>query len=182
MICEACNQNLATVHLTEIVQKAKKETHLCEECAREKGVTYSAQFSVKDFLGGLAKKGLKAAKAAASPPVDAPKPAPPEPAAPEPAACESCGITFAEFRQSGRLGCYRDYAHFREQLLPLMRKIHADEVQHTGRVPNHIGEQLERERQLTAYRKELEEAVTLENYERAAELRDLIKSLEGGGA
>ena len=59
VICESCHQNLATVHLTEIVQKTKKETHLCEECAREKGVTYDAEFSVKDFLGGLAKGGRR---------------------------------------------------------------------------------------------------------------------------
>lgn len=170
MMCESCQQNLATVHLTEIVQKTKKETHLCEECARDKGVSYSAEFSVKDFLGGLAKK-IKAPESIAAPKAIVEE----QPADP----CPSCGITFAEFRQSGRLGCHNDYEHFRESLLPLLRKIHnTPTVQHTGRVPSQIGERLEKEARITGLRSELEDAVARENYERAAELRDQIKSLE----
>jgi protein arginine kinase activator len=168
MMCESCQENLATVHLTEIVQKTKKETHLCESCARDKGVSYTTEFSVKDFLGGLSKKVKppeKVAAAAAAEPVVEP--------------CPSCGITFAEFRQTGRLGCHNDYEHFQESLLPLLRKIHnTQDVQHTGRVPSQLGERLERGRRIAGLRNELEEAVARENYERAAELRDRIKSLE----
>lgn len=172
MICESCHQNLATVHLTEIVQKTKKETHLCEECAREKGVTYSAQFSVKDFLGGLGKKSEKPEpKPAAKLAVQA------EPTKP----CPSCGITFAEFRQTGRLGCHRDYEHF-EELVPLLKKIHnTEQVQHTGRVPGRIGERLELEKQVNDLKAELEKAVALEDYEQAAQLRDAIQSLQQAG-
>jgi protein arginine kinase activator len=36
-VCQFCGQP-ATVHLTDIVQKVKKESHLCEACAREKQV------------------------------------------------------------------------------------------------------------------------------------------------
>lgn len=163
MICESCHENLATVHLTEIVQKSKRETHLCEECAREKGVTYSAQFSVKDFLGGLGKKSEKP---------EEPKPAESD------KPCPSCGITFAEFRQSGRLGCHRDYEHF-EGLVPLLKKIHnTEQVQHTGRIPGRIGERLEFERKVNDLRSDLEKAVALEDYERAAQVRDEINSLQ----
>ncbi|RMG18237.1 MAG: hypothetical protein D6731_02545 [Planctomycetota bacterium] len=169
MICEACQQKLATVHLTEIVQKTKRETHLCEECAREKGISYSPQFTVKGFLSGLAKKA--AAKPAA---------APPRAEAPEP--CPSCGLTFAEFRQSGRLGCPTDYDHFEEQLVPLLKKIHGEEVQHTGRVPGGVSERLELERRIEALQKELDAAVAREEYERAAELRDRIKALRAEDA
>lgn len=165
MICESCHENLATVHLTEIVQKSKQETHLCEECAREKGVTYSAQFSVKDFLGGLGKKSEKPA------PKQTEEVAPSKP-------CPSCGITFAEFRQSGRLGCHRDYEHF-DGLVPLLKKIHNTEnVQHTGRIPGRIGERLEFERKVNDLRTKLEKAVALEDYECAAKLRDEITSLQ----
>lgn len=166
MNCESCQKNLATVHLTEIIQKTKKETHLCESCARERGVTYSTEFSVKDFLGGLAQK--------AKPPA-----AEKAPTEPKPEPCPSCGISFSDFRQTGRLGCHRDYEHFEAQLLPLLRKIHSDSVQHTGRVPSQIGARLERERQATELRAELEQAVGREDYERAAELRDQIKAAEG---
>ncbi len=169
MNCESCQENLATVHLTEIVQKAKKETHLCESCARERGVTYSTDFSVKDFLGGLAEKAK-------------PKPEEPsvrKPSEPEPEPCTVCGITFAEFRQSGRLGCYRDYEHFESKLMPLLRKIHNDSVQHTGRVPSQIGERLEREAKIAELQSDLEHAVGREDYECAADLRDRIRAAEG---
>lgn len=175
MICESCNQNLATVHLTEIVQKYKKETHLCEECARERGVPYKANFSVKEFLGGIA--GPQPEQAASEPaPAEAPAPRPEgagEPLGP----CPSCGLTLADFRATGRLGCHHDYAHFRASLVPLLEKIHGTS-QHTGRFPSRMGQRIERDRLLEGYRKELQRAVQREDYERAAELRDKIRKLE----
>lgn len=183
MMCQSCNENLATVHLTEIVQKAKKETHLCEECARDKGVSYGTQFSVKDFLSGLAKS-----KAAATPFIASSKPEPgaapaaeESPAAEEQEPCPSCGISFAEFRRSGRLGCFNDYEHFQEGLVPLLEKIHGQK-QHTGRVPDRVGERIKRQRQITDHRTLLQEAVEREDYEAAAELRDQIRALESEGA
>jgi protein arginine kinase activator len=177
MICESCHQNLATVHLTEIVQKYKKETHLCEECARTKGVPYKNQLSVKEFLGGLA--GAAGGKKEADPPVVASSAA--APAAPEFAEpCPSCGLSFAEFRSTGRLGCHNDYEHFGRGLRPLLEKIHGS-VQHTGRVPARVGARIERQRLIGALQRDLSQAVEREEYERAAELRDKIRGLEQAG-
>jgi len=190
MICESCQQKLATVHLTEIVQKYKKETHLCEDCARSKGVPYKAQFSVKEFLGGLAKDVSEADAEEAEAPAEVASPSSPakaaaaaegqpaEKATSEP--CPVCGITFSEFRASGRLGCHHDYEHFKRGLIPLLEKIH-HASQHRGRVPSRVGERLERERLLTDYEKDLSEAVEREDYERAAELRDRIREIEERG-
>ena len=36
--------------------------------------------------------------------------------------CPACGITFAEFRQGGRLGCGYDYIHFQSDLEPFVRQ------------------------------------------------------------
>lgn len=41
MVCEDCRKFLATVHLTELAEKQYKETHLCERCARVKGVPFN---------------------------------------------------------------------------------------------------------------------------------------------
>ncbi|HZV02208.1 MAG TPA: UvrB/UvrC motif-containing protein [Planctomycetota bacterium] len=169
MICESCKQNLATVHLTEIVQKQKKELHLCEDCAREKGDVFKGHFSVHDFLGGLAEaaKGSKGAKKTEEKKAKAPDIAP----------CPACGLTFPEFKSSGRLGCHNDYEHFKKELLPLLEKIHGA-TQHTGRVPGSVGQKIETQKVLTALRKDLNLAIQREEYERAAELRDKIKTLE----
>jgi len=168
MKCQACHQKPATVHLTEIVQKSKRETHLCEDCARDKGVSYQPAFSVKAYLGGLSKDE----------PVE-PKPEPEPELAEQFSPCPGCGVTYEQFRQSGRLGCAEDYAHFRPALMPLLEKIHGRR-QHTGRVPERIGERLEHQRRLAQLQKALESAVATENYERAAELRDAIAGLEAG--
>jgi len=172
MICESCHQNLATVHLTEIVQKQKKELHLCEECAREKGDVFKGHFSVQEFLGGLAGA---AKKKAAEKKTDTPT----KPKAPvvEVGPCPACGLTFPEFKASGRLGCFNDYEHFKKELLPLLEKIHGA-TQHTGRVPSSVGQKIETQKVLTALRKDLNLSIQREEYERAAELRDKIKSLE----
>jgi protein arginine kinase activator len=174
MICEACHQNLATVHLTEIVQKQKKELHLCEECARGKGDFYKGNFSVAEFLGGLQdpKKKTSPEKAAPAAKTAAPKPDPIP-------ACPSCGLTFADFRTTGRLGCANDYEHFKKSLLPLLEKIHGA-TQHTGKVPGRLGQKLEKAKVLSALRKDLNLAIQREEYERAAELRDKIKHIEEG--
>jgi protein arginine kinase activator len=169
MLCQSCKKNLATVHLTEIVQKTKKETHLCEECARKQGVTYTTQFSVKDFLGDLAKKKESS-----------PAPKPPSKSQPT-KPCPSCGISFSDFRQTGRLGCHYDYEHFKDELVPMLEKIHNGGTQHTGRAPERIGERIQREQLIARYQRELREAIDSENYERAAELRDQIKSIEQVG-
>jgi protein arginine kinase activator len=176
---------LATVHLTEIVAKQKKELHLCEDCAREKGDVVKGQhFSVHEFLGGLAGGALSdAAKKKVEKEKKSDTAAKPKVAVPETPPCPACGFTFAEFKALGRLGCLNDYEHFKKELLPLLEKIHGA-TQHTGRVPSSVGEKLETQKVLTALRKDLNLAIQREEYERAAELRDKIKSLEssGGGA
>lgn len=176
MICESCKQNLATVHLTEIVAKQKKELHLCEDCAREKGDVFKGNFSVHDFLGGLADAAKKKAQQEAKAPAPASKAKPAVDVGP----CPVCGLTFPEFKATGRLGCHHDYEHFKKELLPLLEKIHGA-TQHTGRVPAHVGERIETQKVLTALRKDLNLAVQREEYERAAELRDKIKTLESQG-
>jgi protein arginine kinase activator len=166
VICESCQQNLATVHLTEIVQKYKKETHLCEACAKSRGVPFKPQFSVKEFLGNLSQpEAAPAAPKAAPPPAEQPDP------------CPACGLTFAEFKAAGRFGCWRDYEHFRKGVVPLLEKIHGA-TQHRGHVPARLGQRLEREKLLAGYQRELAQAIEREDYERAALLRDKIKALE----
>jgi protein-arginine kinase activator protein McsA len=49
-------------------------------------------------------------------------------------ACPDCGMTLAEFRSKGRLGCPRDYEIFREHLDPLIERIH-NAKHHLGRGP-----------------------------------------------
>ena len=42
MNCDVCQENDATVYLTQIVKGKMQKVNLCEECAKQKGVTNNA--------------------------------------------------------------------------------------------------------------------------------------------
>ncbi len=159
MQCQACHKNRATVHLTEISGDQKKEIHLCEECAREKGV--GAKTSLPEVLSGivmvpLAKHLARMRKIS----------------------CPTCGHTYADFQTTGKLGCPNDYTAFKKGMLPLLEKIHGSS-RHIGKVPSTAGENVARMAEMLALRKKLKEAVENERYEEAARLRDKLQQLEG---
>ncbi|MGE0707431.1 MAG: UvrB/UvrC motif-containing protein [Planctomycetota bacterium] len=164
MDCDDC-QVQKTVHLTKIVNGQLESRHVCADCPRlqlgQKMLPSAgpAPFSLETFLAGIQPAKPRPATVAATP------------------TCGRCGLSFDEFRQSGRLGCHHDYEAFQPGLFRLLRKIHGA-TQHVGRVPERIGERLERAQRVEGLRAELAEAVALEDYEQAAVLRDQIKELE----
>jgi protein arginine kinase activator len=90
--------------------------------------------------------------------------------------CENCGLTFADFRRLGHLGCSECYSQFESLLEPLIKRIHSSDV-HTGKTPVRGGAAKLRY-ELEEARRQLREAIGTEAYEKAAELRDRIKELE----
>ena len=99
--------------------------------------------------------------------------------------CEHCGMTWAEFRQGGLLGCEHDYAAFEKDLTPLLQRAHEGGTHHVGKTPvrgrgnAEAGVVVRRQPDLARLRKDLAKAVETEDYERAAKLRDQIKQAEG---
>ena len=162
MNCESCQQNEATVHLTEIQNHgAKKELHLCEACAEKKGVSMLGEPTpVAEALGELM-----------HPPVGADLKDLLD------QRCPTCGITYPEFRTRGRLGCTHDYQVFQRGLEPLLEKIHGF-THHVGKVPSTAGQSAVHERALRRLRQDLQKAIKMEAYEQAAQLRDQIADLE----
>jgi protein arginine kinase activator len=91
--------------------------------------------------------------------------------------CDGCGLTYSRFRETGRLGCARCYAAFDKELRPLIRRIHG-EVRHVGKVPHREETGSDRDARIRRLNEDLERAIGAEEYERAAEIRDLIQELE----
>jgi len=162
MLCENCNERPATFHVVEITNGEKREVHLCEECARDKKIALPPSLSLNDILSSLME--AQAEK-------DVPELSD--------VACPDCGITYAQFKQAGRLGCPRDYALFRKGLLPFLERIHGS-VQHKGKMPQQMARDTGRTAELLRLRRELNTAVEREQYEEAATLRDRINSLREG--
>ncbi len=168
MKCDNCNKP-ATVHLTEIKGGKKVEKHLCEQCASaSEGVpmkgAHSPHTPINELLTNFVLQHSGLAKETGT-------------------TCEHCGITWAEFRQNGFLGCEHDYTLFEKDLTPLLQRAHEGATHHVGKVPMRrggTGVPAKRGMDLARLRKELARAVETEDYERAAKLRDQIRQAEGG--
>jgi len=160
MKCESCNKKLATVHLTEIIENEKKERHFCEDCAQNVTNHFPKAPSPSDILTSLINQVS------------------PEIREMSKTTCPVCGISYLEFRSQGRLGCPMDYNVFKKGLLPLIERMHRSS-QHVGKVPANAGAEIVKKNELIQLRKELNEAVERENYEKAVELRDRIYELSG---
>ena len=165
MLCQNCSKRAATVHLTEVVSNMKKEIHLCEECAQAKGVaikTHIQGLEIPEFFGQLAQSHGQTASGAN---------------AEAQARCDTCGLTFEAFRNSGKFGCPDCVASFKKGLVGLVERIHGG-TQHRGKVPNRATERIAKQKELMELREELKRAVAEEAYERAAQLRDTVHKLE----
>ncbi len=163
MQCDQCGDREAVIHLTQIVNNEMSTFHLCETCAAEKGLEPGANmgnYPLADFLAQMGKGSVA------------------EPAAPAEGACAFCGLTLAEFRKTGRLGCSHCYVTFEPQLRSLLRRLHGG-TQHVGKVYLPGDPTLaDRQERLAGLRRKLDKAVQSEDFERAAQLRDQIRALE----
>ncbi|UCD55490.1 MAG: UvrB/UvrC motif-containing protein [Candidatus Omnitrophota bacterium] len=163
MQCDICHTREATVHLTEIINNKVTKLHLCEQCAREKSQEMEEHFGLADLLSGLADLVPVVEKD--------------EKITAETGIKCACGFTFNSFRKMGRLGCPKCYETFKEQLSPLLRKIHGSD-RHTGKLPMKKEAIRGKGALLSDLKTKLEKAIKLEEFEEAARLRDQLKALE----
>lgn len=140
---------------------ALTHVHLCAGCADKLDLWHSLPVVNNKGVHSIWKL-LQSAKAGHS--------------APE-LSCPACGMTLAEFRAKGRLGCPNDYEVFRAHLNPLLKRMH-NATEHVGRLPGVEADDLERQRRIHALRAQLDAAVRDEAYEHAARLRDELQQLD----
>jgi protein arginine kinase activator len=162
--CDDCGEKHATIRFVEMVDGELIQRQLCEECAAARGVGGSLS-SLAGPLVGILMGLLEEAAGEVGPRRES-----------EDRACPSCGATFADFRRAGRLGCGACYETFREELLPLIRRIHGS-TKHAGRAPGSEHDPPPRA-EIARLMAELAAAVREEAYERAAVIRDRVRALE----
>jgi protein arginine kinase activator len=161
MLCMFCKQNPAKVHLTQIVEDKMQKVDLCEDCAKQKGVNDPAGFSLADLLLGLgASQEMSQAGGG------------------EEIKCPACGFSQTDFKKAGRLGCAQCYATFAEGLEGLLKSMHKG-TKHVGKIPQALRQTRDLNDRLKHLQKKLDKAVTAEDFELAANLRDEIKNAKG---
>ena len=164
MLCDICHSREATIKFTQIVNLKKKEMNICSVCAEEKGFAnplvglqnlFGSMLSlnqleeIEDITGEEDEINLH---------------------------CDVCGTTWQDFQKEGLLGCKDCYSVFNEKLKILLRRIHGSNKHIGNRPANH--RIIMEETDLKKLTIELENAIQLEKFERAAILRDRIRDME----
>lgn len=173
MNCDRCGLRPGTIRYTELSEGRAQKQLVCAECARELGfgpedpseVPGAAESVAPPAPPAVAKLfGVVSIEAALS--GDA---APAE--TQDDRRCPECGLTATGFRAQSLFGCPSCYATFEDSLDPLLKRLHGA-VAHRGRIPS--GSTAASEAEPGQLRRELDDAIREQDYERAARLRDRL--------
>jgi protein arginine kinase activator len=151
--------------MTEISGGQPHDVHLCDKCAQEAGYVQQQHVPINELLNQFLKAHAQVGDA-------------------QTIRCADCGMTWQEFKDTGLLGCPKDYELFVNQLGGVVERAQQGATHHTGKnvtVPSREKQEDPvklRQQELLKLRKELARAVEDESYEKAARIRDKIKTLE----
>lgn len=169
MLCDDCGRHEAVVHITQIGPNGRVEKNLCEACAAGysefAGVPHQDKrnVSVDDFLRGIFSNAAVQEDKATNEEGEL--------------VCPRCGMSYRDFSQQGKIGCAACYATFRQQLEPMLRRIHGSSI-HRGKIPHRSGGTLELKQNIVLLQQQLKACVEQEEYEKAAELRDKVRAMK----
>lgn len=162
MLCQLCKQNPATIKISHVIHNKTIEVSLCKDCAEEKGVEnplVALPQIFGNFIAELFGKELFAGKNTT-----------------DDKECGGCGLTWGDFQEKGLFGCDNCYQTFQSELDLIIKKIHGS-TKHIGNRPKSLRRKLDKE-ELKRMQIELKEAILNENFELAAELRDMIRDAQ----
>ena len=165
MMCDECGVRPANFLLKAVTEDGVHEKNLCPVCMAK----YQKKIPGLDFSGlaGIL-SGILASKAA--------KAADPDNGEYDALVCADCGLTYPEFKKTGRLGCAHCYEAFKKPLEGLLLKLHGN-LQHTGRIPGGLKSDASIRYHMEQLKQELVKAIAAEEYERAAQIRDQVRAL-----
>ena len=162
MLCENCHQNQAAVHVQQNVNGKKTEMNLCQNCAGIVEVPVSFENIVHGFLGSFLSNPNVSVQGASEDNFKK---------------CQSCGMSYESFKNTGRLGCADCYAAFNEPLRAVLKNVQGSNV-HQGKIPGRFFDELHNKREIDKLRLELSKSIEKEMYEDAARIRDRVRELE----
>src|SRR5574344_1548814 len=102
MKCDICRERPAVIFVQQVSRESSVELHLCEVCARERGLSTNENridISLGGIFSNLAEKSREN-------PESAPQ-------------CPVCGCTFQDIRKRRKAGCADCYRQFRAEIISL---------------------------------------------------------------
>lgn len=168
MLCQICKKRYANVQVTQVVNGEKAVAFICDNCAREKGQpSYGYNYDLGSFIAGFMGNNIENNSLGM------------DNATKSQIACNKCGMFYSNVLKTGKFGCENCYTAFRNRVLPIIKRVHGSTT-HKGKFPERMSEELLATKELESLKSELSKAIQLEEYEQAAEIRDKIRSIEGG--
>lgn len=168
MLCERCHAHPATVHMVQVVNGNRKEEHLCSECAEKEHVFQKEQrffgngffdSPLDHFFGGSMLGHLLEDPFGTC-------------------TLEDRGGQFIEVSPEKLPENEDSYSRFKESIRPSFQK-GKNEIPVNEPKTKEKGDAPAESEELQALRKELKSCVDREDFERACEVRDKIKAIEG---
>lgn len=168
MLCEHCHEREAVINITQVIDQEKKVLNLCTECAQKLGMN-SPLFDISKVFGKLIAsilgEYLKTQKKEPNAQDDSKR-------------CSQCHISWNEFEDNRLLGCPNCYSEFHDELKILLRRLHGNN-QHVGKnMPVYSETELFKKQDLSQLQKKLDHAIQIEDFEKAAVLRDQINEIK----
>lgn len=163
-MCQSCGKKEANTHIKRITNGELTEYRLCECCAQKLGYTSifgGLNLDIDSFLGIFFADNKPHYRILS----DSTK-------------CEQCGSSFEDISRCGKVGCAACYSVFYDKLEPSIRRIHGN-VKHAGKFANSLGQDRRILNEIEKLKDDLKVAIDAQEFERAAELRDKIKDIEG---
>lgn len=164
MLCQKCKEKEANTHVKSVVNGEYTEYMLCSDCAKEMGYTNmwsDMHADINSIFGSFFSNAL--------------------PARSQTTRCPICLSTYHDISQTGQVGCANCYEVFADELMPSIRRIHGNTT-HYGKKPAKDTQSAEnqdnKEVTVAVLKAELEKAISEQNFELAATLRDKIKEKE----
>jgi len=158
MMCEKCGKNPATTHVKTVINGVIRQNHLCSYCAAKEGYNSFGNLSLANLLTSMFSDTASGNTISRR--------------------CECCGSSFSDIVESGRVGCSECYETFREELLPSLNRLHGKAL-HVGTAPvKEISPKETLEQKIANLKADMQKAIESEDFEKAAKLRDEIKSLK----
>lgn len=177
MLCERCQTREANIMVTEIMNGKKRQIHLCSQCASELELSQIAEeFPFVRLLSGILGNREQ--------------PNAQETEELNQITCPGCKMTYGEFVKRSQFGCADCYNTFGPLIEGNLRKLQVGST-HMGKRPKYqqagvsfeksvetVQQKENKEEQLKLLQARLEEALSEENYEQAANYRDEIYALK----
>ena len=189
MKCQKCGKKDAKIQMVMVESGRTTQINICEDCIardyqqqmKSLGVTgiipeqqnventVSAEQMLKNFMQMLV-AGQGQAKSSE-------ELKPKNMAAYEENRCPNCGTSLKDVMNGGLFGCPKCVDTW-EDSIPLILSQDSLEYRHTGKIPLVQEEVLLEKREIFSLQEEMQHYVDLEEYEKAAEIRDLLKAKE----